>query len=81
MSGQSHGALGMAKLLLGHEYERDSLFRICPDVPKNLFKLDDTSKIVRLKGLGYSRARDWQPRLGPIFFTEAAAPFTPVYSL
>lgn len=81
MSGQSHGALGMAKLLLGHEYERDALFRVCPDVPKNLFKLDDTGKIVRLKGLGYSRAREWHPRLGPIFFTEAAAPFTPIYSL
>ena len=30
MDGQSHGALGMAKLLTGHEYEREALFRVCP---------------------------------------------------
>ena len=81
MDGQSHGALGMAKLVTGHEYERTALYRVCPDVPKNLFKLDDTSKIARLKGLGASSAREHRPRLETVFFASPAAPFTPVYSL
>ncbi|MDE2113169.1 MAG: patatin-like phospholipase family protein [Alphaproteobacteria bacterium] len=57
MDGQSRGALGMAKLLTGHIYEREAIFRVCPDVPKGLFKLDDTRKISRLRGLGVSIAR------------------------
>lgn len=81
MDGQSHGALGMAKLLTGHEYERTALHRVCPDVPKNLFRLDDTSKIARLKGLGASSAREQRPRLEPVFFHQPAAPFDPVYRL
>jgi hypothetical protein len=81
MSGQSHSALGMAKLLTGHEYERDALLRICPEVPKGFFKLDDTTKTDRLKGLGYSLARENRHRVSPVFLTEPAAPFVPVYSL
>jgi uncharacterized protein len=81
MDGQSHGALGMAKLLTGHEYERTALHRVCPDVPKNLFRLDDTTKISRLKGLGSSSAREHRPRLEPVFFRAPADPFLPVYTL
>jgi hypothetical protein len=81
MDGQSHGALGMAKLLTGHEYVRTALHRVCPDAPKNLFRLDDTTKIERLKGLGASSAREHRPRLEPVFFQTPAAPFVPVYSL
>ncbi|MCQ9191610.1 hypothetical protein LXF07_24135, partial [Escherichia coli] len=54
MDGQSHGALGMAKLLTGHQYEREAIFRCCPDVPKDFFNLDDTRKIAQLKGMGAS---------------------------
>lgn len=81
MDGQSHGALGMAKLLTGHEYERTALHRVCPDVPKNLFRLDDTTKIERLKGLGASSAREHRPRLEPVFFGAPALPFQPLYTL
>lgn len=81
MDGQSHGALGIAKLLTGHEYERTALHRVCPDVPKNLFRLDDTSKIERLKGLGASSAREQRPRLEPVFFSAPADPFLPIYTL
>jgi hypothetical protein len=81
ISGQTHGALGMAKLLTGHEYEREALYRVCPDVPKNLFRLDDTSKVNRLKGLGASSARENRPRLDQAFFQQPAEPFLPLYSL
>lgn len=81
MNGQTHGALGMAKLLTGHEYERQALYRVCPDVPKNLFKLDDTTKIGRLKGLGFSSARENRPRLEPVFFGAPVTPFVPIHAL
>jgi hypothetical protein len=81
MDGQSHGAMGMAKLLTGHEYERDAIFRCCPHVPKDFFVLDDTSKIIQLKGMGASSARKERSRLEPVFFSAPAAPFDPIYKL
>lgn len=79
MDGQSRGALGMAKLLTGHEYEREAIFRCCPDVPKDLFKLDDTSKISQLRGMGAAAARKERPRLEPVFFQAPAERFEPIY--
>jgi hypothetical protein len=43
--------------------------------------LDDTTKIGRLKGLGMSEARKAKPHLTPIFFTQPADTFVPVYQL
>jgi hypothetical protein len=79
--GQSHGALGMAKLLTGHEYEREAIFRVCPDVPAGLFTLDDTRKIAQLRGMGASAARRERPRIEPVFLHSRAEPFVPIYSL
>lgn len=81
MDGQSHGALGMAKLLTGHQYEREAIFRCCPDVPKDFFRLDDTRKIAQLKGMGAASARKERSRLEPVFLTEPVEPFKPVYTL
>ncbi len=81
MDGQSHGALGMAKLLTGHEYEREAIFRCCPEVPKNFFTLDDTRKITQLKGMGASSARKERPRIEPVFLAGPAESFNPVYTL
>lgn len=81
MDGQSHGALGMAKLLTGHEYERDAIFRCCPDVPKDFFKLDDTRKIKQLKGMGASSARKHRPRIEPVFLSDPIESFKPEYTL
>ena len=79
--GQSHGALGMAKLLTGHSYDGDRIYRFSPSVPSGFFSLDDTTKISRLKGLGMSEARKAKPHLTPIFFTQPADAFVPVYQL
>lgn len=81
MGGQSHGALGMAKLLTGHEYERNAIFRYCPDAPQGFFKLDDTRKIGRLAGLGSSAARKQRIAIEPVFLTQPAEAFDPVYRL
>ena len=79
--GQSHGALGMAKLLTGHSYDGDRIYRYSPFVPSGFFTLDDTMKIGRLKGIGMSEARKAKPHLTPIFFTEPADAFVPVHQL
>jgi hypothetical protein len=81
MDGQSHGAHGIAKLLTGHEYERDSIYRCCPDVPKGFFTLDNTRRIGRLKGMGASAARKERTRIEPVFFGNPAEEFIPVYRL
>jgi len=81
MDGQSRGALGMAKLLTGHEYQRQAIFRCCPNVPKDFFRLDDTSKISRLKGMGISAARHERPHLEPIFLSSRAPTFCPHHVL
>ena len=81
MDGQSRGALGMAKLLTGHEYEREAIFRFCPDVPKDLFRMDDTSKISELRGMGAAAARKERHRLEPVFFQEPTERFEPIYKL
>ena len=81
MDGQSRSALGIAKLLTGHEHERHAIFRCCPDVPKDFFKLDDTRKIAQLKGMGAAAARKERPRLEPVFFSNKAEVFQPIYHL
>lgn len=81
MDGQSHGAMGIAKLLTGHGHDRTTIYRINHTVPSNAYKTDDTRVIQDLKGLGHSKARDRQPVLEPIFFDEPAEGFTPIYKL
>jgi hypothetical protein len=81
VDGQSHGAHGMAKLLTGHEYERDAIFRCRPDVPKGFFALDDTRRIDRLKGMGASAARKERTRIESVFLGNPAEEFIPVYRL
>ena len=77
MQGQSRGALGIAKLLTGHEHEREAIYRIDHSVPSDTFKLDDTGAIQELKGLGLAMARDRQPILQPIFFQTPVDKFIP----
>ncbi len=79
MDGQSHGAMGIAKLLTGHEHKREAIYRINQPVPYNAYAMDNTRVIQDLKGLGYSFARDRQPVLDPVFFTQPAESFVPVY--
>ena len=81
MDGQSHGALGVAKLLLGDEHDRRSLHRIDQTVPQNIYKMDDATIIRELKGIGHAKGRDRIPVLEPTFFDEPAEDFDPCYKL
>ncbi len=71
MHAQSHGSLGTAKLLAGH----DNIIRIDPVVPRRRFNLDGTKEINSLKGLGHSEARHALPKLQEIFLGNPVEPF------
>jgi patatin-like phospholipase/acyl hydrolase len=79
MNGQSHGAMGIAKLLTGHEHERNAIFRVNHTVPAGKYFMDSVSEIKDLKGLGFSYARERFPNLKPTFFDRTAEPFEPLY--
>ena len=79
IDGQSYGAMGIAKLLTGHEHERTAIHRVNPAVPYNTYRMDDSRVIKTLKGLGYTLARERQPILEPVFFLEPAEVFNPIY--
>ena len=81
MDGQSHGAMGIAKLLTGHEHEREAIHRIDHTVARNSYRMDDARVITELRGLGHSAARDRFPVLEPIFFHTPADPFVPCHSV
>ncbi len=81
IDGQSAGSLGVAKLLSGHEHERTAIYRINHTASMGTFKLDDTSSIGKLKGLGYSLARDRAPVLEPVFFQTPAEAFHPLHQI
>ena len=81
MDGQSYGAMGIAKLLTGDEHERTAIHRINRTVPYNTYKMDDPRFIQDLKNLGFSLARDRQPVLGSVFFSQQAEAFVPFYVL
>lgn len=81
MSGQSDGAMGIAKLLTGDEHERKAIYRINHTVESNTYPMDGVKAIGDLKGLGFSLAREQFPILSPVFFTSPADPFKPLYKL
>jgi uncharacterized protein len=74
MSAQSSLSLGTAQHLLGH----DRVYRINETVAEGRFKLDRVSDLPALIGLGAESARDWKPRVTPLFFENAADPFVPI---
>ena len=71
----------MARLLLGHEHCRESLYRIDHTVQRNEYKMDDAKIIKELKGLGHVKGRESFPVLEPTFFDTTAEAFVPHYKL
>lgn len=81
MDGQSHGAMGIAKLITGHGHERQAIHRIDRTVPLNHYRMDDARVIQDLKGLGHAAARQHFPALEPVFFRTLADAFVPAHPL
>lgn len=82
MDGQSHGALEIAKLITGHEYQgHQSIYRIDHVVPEDQYRIDDITKINALKEFGSVKVRSEFPNLLPIFFQDKARRFNPCYKI
>ncbi len=81
MDGQSHGSLGMAKLLTGHEHKRRAIYRVSQPVPDGFYSLDDTRRIRSLKDRAFAEARIQKPILQPEFFGAPAEEFIPHYQV
>ena len=81
MDGQSRSAMGIAKLLTGHEHDREAIHRIDHVVPRNHYGMDDARVIPDLKSLGHAMARDRLPALEPVFFCSPANAFAPFHPL
>lgn len=71
MSAQSSLALGTAQHLIGH----DHVYRINETVAAGRFALDRASDLPSLIGMGAESAREWKPKVLPIFFADVAEPF------
>lgn len=81
MDGQSHGAMGMAKILTGDVHKRKAIYRIDHHVPAGQYRMDDARVITDLKGLGHVKGRDQFPQLHNVFFHTPAELFEPIYKL
>jgi predicted acylesterase/phospholipase RssA len=73
MSGQAHGSLGTANILIGSE----NVFRFDPPVPTGRYQLDNAENIAELDSLGQAEARKALPELKKHFLGEPADPFVP----
>lgn len=81
MDGQKFGAMGMARLLTGDGHEREAIHRVDHTARAGLYKMDDTSKISELKGIGFSLARERLPKMKAVFLGSPAEQFTPCHEL
>lgn len=79
MSGQSHGALGIAHILTGDPHDRKAIHRISQPVVSGFFSLDDTSKIRSLKSRAVAEAREQYPIISSTFFSKPAEKFKSIY--
>jgi hypothetical protein len=74
LAGQSSGALGMARWLLGVS----NVHRVTETVGASAYSLDGINRVTDLKGLGASSARHELARLKDVFFTGPADQFIPL---
>jgi predicted acylesterase/phospholipase RssA len=73
MAGQSHGAMGTAKLLIGDR----NIVRVFPLVPTGRDSMDDCRELPSLIARGQSEGRERGPRLKGEYFAQPVAPFAP----
>lgn len=81
MAGQSHSALGSAKILTGDGHGHRAVWRIDQVAPKGRYTLDNAGRIAEMKSRAVAEAREQLPELRRQFFDGIAAPFEPHYRL
>lgn len=81
MAGQSHGAMGTAKILTGDVHQRKAIWRINQTAPEGKYEMDNASRILEMKSRANVEAREQFPELLKEFFYAPAEKFEPVYKL
>ncbi|MBN8990648.1 MAG: patatin-like phospholipase family protein [Rhizobiales bacterium] len=81
MAGQSHSAIGTAKILTGDGHDHKAIWRIDQTAPEGRYTLDNASRIAEMKSRAVAEAREQLPELRRHFFDRPAPAFTPVHTL
>jgi uncharacterized protein len=81
MAGQSHSALGTAKIITGDGHDHRAIWRIDQVAPTGRYTLDNARRIAELKSRAIAEAREQLPELRRHFFDNPAAPFQPCHNL
>jgi hypothetical protein len=79
MAGQSHSALGTAKIITGDGHDHRAIWRIDQVAPTGRYTLDDAGRIAEMKSRAVAEAREQLPELRRHFFDTPAAPFQPYH--
>ncbi|MCK1345717.1 patatin-like phospholipase family protein [Bradyrhizobium sp. 193] len=81
IAGQSHSALGTAKIVTGDGHDHRAIWRIDQTAPAGRYTMDDAERIAEMKNRGFTEAREQLPELRRHFFDREAEPFVPFHSL
>lgn len=81
MAGQSHSALGTAKIVTGDGHDHRAIWRIDQAAPAGRYTMDDAERISEMKNRAFTEAREQLPELRRHFFDREAEPFVPFHSL
>ncbi len=81
MAGQSHSALGTAKIVTGDVHERKAIWRIDQIAPEGRYTLDNAGRISEMRDRGFTEAREQLPELRRHFFDKPAVDFLPYHKL
>lgn len=81
MAGQSHSAVGAAKILTGDGHDHRAIWRIDQVAPSGRYTLDNAGRIAEMKSRAVAEAREQLPELRRHFFQAPAPQFEPFYRL
>jgi uncharacterized protein len=81
MAGQSHSALGTAKIVTGDGHDHRAIWRVDQTAPAGRYTMDAAARIAEMKNRGFTEAREQLPELRRHFFDLEAEPFVPFHSL
>ncbi|TXN83562.1 patatin-like phospholipase family protein [Methylobacterium sp. WL8] len=81
MAGQSHSAMGAARIITGDPHTRKAIWRIDHVVPTGRYTLDNVARIAEMKSRAFAEAREQLPELRRHFFHSPAERFVPVHAL
>ena len=77
MAGQSHSALGTAKIITGDGHQTKAIWRVDQVAPAGRYTLDNASRISEMKDRGFTEAREQIPESAPSFLRSPGGTIRP----